>query len=92
MAIVDYLKFSGPSAFSSVPSSTAHLSKNNIKIIIIIVHKFVSSDRSSYSDCDLLYIYYIYVMIFLLKRRLSIKMTIIHNSCLFDYYDKCYLH
>ena len=47
MAIVDYLKFSGPSAFSSVPSSTAHLSKNNIKIMIIIVHKFVSSDRSS---------------------------------------------
>ena len=30
----------------------------------------------------------IYVMIFLLKQRLCIKVTIIHNSCWLDYYDK----
>ena len=48
----------------------------------------ISSDRSSYSDDGLLYIY---VMIFLPKPGLCIKVTFMHNSCWFNYYDKCYL-
>ena len=34
---------------------------------------------------------YVYVMIFLLKTGLCIKVIFMHNSCWFDYYDKCYV-
>ena len=32
-----------------------------------------------------------YVMIFLLKTGLCIKVIFMHNSCWFNYYDKCYV-
>ena len=35
--------------------------------------------------------FYIYVMIFLLKTGLCIKVIFMHNSCWFNYYDKCYV-
>ena len=33
----------------------------------------------------------IYVMIFLIKTGLCIKVIFMYNSCLFNYYDKCYV-
>ena len=52
---------------------------------VVQVH-LVSADRSSYSDSMLLYIY-IYVMIFLLKQRLCIKIDFYDNSQVLDFYD-----